>query len=157
MCLRFFSEFREILREPLLKNTRVFLTNFTKKNLIFIKIFVPLITQTWTFQILKGAAETYQPPQMFLTVRSNPKYASYFAMNGCISLKFLCKSKTILSGVKFNTPSAIWSSNGRPVWHKILVSFQYFPVLAVVYSYVRHVDKIKFKSTQVQNTSLLEV
>ena len=28
-----------------------------------------------------------------------------------------------LSGVKFNTSSVIWSSNGRPVRHKILVSF----------------------------------
>ena len=32
----------------------------------------------------------------FLTVQNNLKYASYFVMNKCISLKFLCKSKTIL-------------------------------------------------------------
>ena len=30
----------------------------------------------------------------FLTIQNNPKYASYFVMNGYISLKFLYKSKT---------------------------------------------------------------
>ena len=29
----------------------------------------------------------------FLIVRNNSKCASYFVMNGCISLKFFCKSK----------------------------------------------------------------
>ena len=59
-----------------------------------------------------------------------------------------------LSRVKFNTPGVIWSSNGRPARHKILVSFWYFPVLVVVCSYVRHVGQIK---SQVQDTSLLKV
>ena len=42
----------------------------------------------------KIGTQRYQPQHIFWLYKNNPKYASYFVMNGYISLKFLYKSKT---------------------------------------------------------------
>ena len=48
-----------------------------------------------------------------------PRFSGDISKTG---LKIDVRHRT-LSGVKFNTSGVIWSSNGRPVRHKIIVSF----------------------------------